>query len=50
MTRRDDGKAEITWAERVANDDVPTTFNDSRAGGLGHYVPEPTLALKKNWK
>ena len=50
MTRRDDGKAEITWAERVANDDVPTTFNDSRAGGLGHFVPEPTLALKKNWK
>tara|TARA_A100001015_G_scaffold268816_1_gene319951 strand:+ start:5349 stop:6686 length:1338 start_codon:yes stop_codon:yes gene_type:complete len=50
MTRRDDGKTEITWAERVANDDVPTTFNDSRAGGLGHFVPEPTLALKKNWK
>ncbi len=50
MDRRDDGKAEITWAERMANDDVPTTFNDSRAGGLGHYVPEPTLALKKNRK
>jgi dihydropyrimidine dehydrogenase (NAD+) subunit PreA len=50
MDRRDNGKTEITWAERVANDDVPTTFNDSRAGGLGHYVPEPTLALKKNWK
>ncbi len=50
MDRRDDGKAEITWAERMANNDVPTTFNDSRAGGLGHYVPEPTLALKKNRK
>ncbi|MEQ9310715.1 MAG: NAD-dependent dihydropyrimidine dehydrogenase subunit PreA [Balneolaceae bacterium] len=50
MERRDDGKAEITWAERMDNDDVPTTFNDSRAGGLGHYVPEPTLALKKNRK
>lgn len=50
MDRRDDGKAEITWAERMDNDDVPTTFNDSRAGGLGHYVPEPTLALKKNRK
>lgn len=50
MERRDDGKAEITWAERMDNDDVPTTFNDSRAGGLGHYVPEPSLALKKNRK
>tara|TARA_R110000868_G_scaffold383578_4_gene650609 strand:+ start:17220 stop:18557 length:1338 start_codon:yes stop_codon:yes gene_type:complete len=50
MDRRDDRKAEITWAERMANDDVPTTFNDSRAGGLGHYVPEPSLALKKNRK
>lgn len=50
MERRDDGKAEITWAERMDNDDVPTTFNDPRAGGLGHYVPEPTLALKKNRK
>ncbi|MBO6523779.1 MAG: NAD-dependent dihydropyrimidine dehydrogenase subunit PreA [Balneolaceae bacterium] len=50
MDRRDDGKAEITWAERMANNDVPTTFNDSRAGGLGHYVPEPSLALKKNQK
>ncbi len=50
MERRDDGKAEITWAERMDNEDVPTTFNDSRAGGLGHYVPEPTLALKKNRK
>lgn len=50
MERRDDGKAELTWAERMDNDDVPTTFNDPRAGGLGHYVPEPTLALKKNRK
>lgn len=50
MERRDDGKVEITWAERMDNDDVPTTFNDPRAGGLGHYVPEPTLALKKNRK
>lgn len=50
MERRDDGKVEVTWAERMDNDDVPTTFNDPRAGGLGHYVPEPTLALKKNRK
>ncbi len=36
-----------TWNERMNFDDVPTTFNDDRAGGIGHYVPEPTDALGK---
>ncbi len=47
MERRDDGKEHITWKERSDNDDVPTTFNDDRAGGKGHWVPQPTDALKK---
>jgi len=47
MERRDDGKELITWKERTANDDIPTTFNDDRAGGKGHWVPQPSDALKK---
>ena len=47
MERRDDGNQHITWKERTANDDIPATFNDERAGGLGHWVPEPAAALEK---
>ena len=47
MERRDSGEEHITWKQRTENDDVPTTFNDDRAGGKGHYVPAPTDALKK---
>ncbi len=47
MERRDSGDEHITWKQRSENDDVPTTFNDDRAGGKGHYVPAPTDALKK---
>ncbi len=47
MERRDDGKEHVTWKERTNADDIPTTFNDKRAGGLGHWVPEPLEALKK---
>ena len=50
MVKRDDGTEHVTWAERTANNDIPTTFNDKRAGGLGHYVPEPSLALKNGKK
>ena len=46
MVRKDDGKESISWEERTIADDVPITFNDERAGGNGHYVPEPTDALK----
>jgi dihydropyrimidine dehydrogenase (NAD+) subunit PreA len=47
MDRRDDGKEVVTWNERMTAGNVPTTFNDQLAGGLGHYVPKPTDALKK---
>lgn len=50
MVKRDDGTEHLTWAERTANNDIPTTFNDKRAGGIGHYVPEPSLALKNGKK
>jgi len=47
MERRDDGTESVTWSQRTEANDVPTTFNDERAGGLGHWVPKPTDALKK---
>ncbi len=48
MVRKDDGTASISWEERTLADDVPVTFNDERAGGNGHFVPQPTDAMKKN--
>jgi len=50
MERRDDGKEVVTWSDKTANGTIPTTFNDQRAGGVGHYVPEPADALKKRKK
>ena len=50
MVKTDDGTERITWAERTAEGSIPTSFNDDRAGGLGHYVPEPSLALKNGKK
>jgi dihydropyrimidine dehydrogenase (NAD+) subunit PreA len=47
MVRKDDGKEQITWQERTYANDIPTTFNDKKAGGIGHHVPEPIEALKK---
>jgi len=47
MLRKDDGTAHVTWAERTNADDIPTSFNDNRAGGIGHFVPKPTDALKR---
>jgi len=47
MLRKDDGTTHATWAERTNADDVPTSFNDKRAGGIGHFVPKPADALKK---
>lgn len=47
MERRDDGSRVVTWKERADNGNVPTTFNDKLAGGLGHWIPKPTDALKK---
>ncbi len=48
MEKRDSGKEQLTWDELVAADAAPVTFNDPRAGGNGHFVPEPIKALKKN--
>lgn len=47
MVRRDDGTKSVTWKERTDEENIPTTFNDERAGGLHHWVPQPTDALKK---
>lgn len=47
MVRKDDGKQVVTWRDRTEADNVPTTFNDELAGGIGHWVPEPRDALKK---
>ena len=46
MVRRDDGSSHVTWSERVAAGDAPNTFNDQRGGGVGHFVPPPTAALR----
>jgi dihydropyrimidine dehydrogenase (NAD+) subunit PreA len=46
MERTDDGSKHVTWDERTKNNTIPSTFNDDRAGGKGHYVPEPSKALK----
>jgi len=48
MDRRDDGKEVVTWKEKSEAGTIPTVFDDERAGGLGHFVPKPTDALKKN--
>ncbi|MGY2134604.1 NAD-dependent dihydropyrimidine dehydrogenase subunit PreA [Hymenobacter sp. HD11105] len=47
MDRTDDGTEHLTWKERTLAGTVPTDFNDERAGGLHHWVPEPTAALGK---
>ncbi len=46
MVKKDDGTQHVTWAELEAADQVPNTWNDDRAGGKGHYVPEPSKALE----
>ena len=47
MVRKDDGKQLLTWKQRTDTDNIPTTFDDELAGGLGHSVPDPLDALKK---
>ena len=46
MQKRDDGKEHITWHERTEAGTIPNSFNDDRAGGKGHWLPEPADALK----
>ena len=50
MVRKDDGKEELTWTERTNAGDIPTTFNDEKAGGTGHFVPEPKKAIEYRLK
>ncbi|MEK7254560.1 MAG: 4Fe-4S dicluster-binding protein, partial [Bacteroidota bacterium] len=45
MVRTDDGSRTENWKDYVASDKAPVTFNDERAGGKGHWVPEPVAAL-----
>ena len=47
MVRSDDGSEQLSWEERTQNGTEPNSFNDQRAGGVGHWVPEPADALKK---
>jgi len=48
MIRKDDDKKIVTWKERSDRGDIPTTWDDELAGGVGHYVPAPKDALKKS--
>jgi dihydropyrimidine dehydrogenase (NAD+) subunit PreA len=47
MVRKDDGSKSVTWQERTAAGNIPTTFNDALAGGIHHRIPDPADALKK---
>jgi dihydropyrimidine dehydrogenase (NAD+) subunit PreA len=48
MERRDDITAPAeTWADYSAKDKAPTTFNDQRGGGVGHWNPTPKDAWDK---
>jgi dihydropyrimidine dehydrogenase (NAD+) subunit PreA len=46
MVRKDADMERVTWEERTQKGNIPTTFNDKLAGGIGHYVPSPKDALK----
>jgi len=46
MDRRDDGTQDLTWKQRTAANNVPTTFDDALAGGRHHWVPEPSQAFE----
>ena len=47
MVRKDDGSKVESWSERTAAGNIPTEFDDERAGGRGHHVPAPADALRK---
>ena len=46
MVKRDDGTEHVTWDEKSIAGEIPTTFNDDRAGGKHHFVPTVQDALK----
>jgi dihydropyrimidine dehydrogenase (NAD+) subunit PreA len=45
MVRKDENKEVINWQERTAQGNIPVTFNDELAGGIGHHIPEPKEAI-----
>jgi dihydropyrimidine dehydrogenase (NAD+) subunit PreA len=47
MERRDDEQLHNTWHERTLAGDIPDSFEDERAGGNHHWVPEPKEAIRK---
>ncbi len=46
MEQRDDGKQHLSWDDKTIANEVPTSFDDDRAGGKGHFVPTVQDALK----
>lgn len=46
MERRDDATEHLTWKQRTLANDIPTTFNDPRGGGVHHPVYPPSEALE----
>jgi dihydropyrimidine dehydrogenase (NAD+) subunit PreA len=48
MVRKDGGGEAVSWKDRTEAENIPTTFNDELAGGLGHWTPDPKDALKRN--
>lgn len=49
MVRKDDGQKHVSWEQRTLEHDIPVGFDDDRAGGLHHWVPEAKEGLGK-WK
>jgi dihydropyrimidine dehydrogenase (NAD+) subunit PreA len=47
MEQTDSGTQHLTWKERTEAGDIPTKFEDEKAGGRHHWVPEPSAALGK---
>jgi len=48
MERSDDGSEHVTWKDMMVNGTAPDHFEDQRGGGVGHFVPEPSAALKQS--
>jgi dihydropyrimidine dehydrogenase (NAD+) subunit PreA len=49
MVKKDSGTEFLSWEQRTAVGNIPTTFNDPRAGGNGHHVPtvEDAIRMRK---
>jgi dihydropyrimidine dehydrogenase (NAD+) subunit PreA len=46
MEQRDNGKQHLSWDDKTKANEIPTSFDDDRAGGKGHFVPTVQDALK----